>query len=99
MEDGGNSFFEFVMKSHQLILAKRLKLENWKKISKIIFRQMVESIAYIHCLNVAHFDISLENFLINDIQIELTHTGDTKVIEGIEYMPDGIQIKLADFGT
>eukprot|EP00483_Globobulimina_turgida_P000350 UN00350 len=56
---------------------------------------MIECIEYIHSHNVYHFDISLENFLINDVG------------ENIQYTPNGvqlrfpcsnIQIKLCDFG-
>eukprot|EP01084_Bolivina_argentea_P027752 51553_1 len=66
MENGGSALFDFITKSHNLIQSGKIEISHWKKVCKLIFSQMVECIDYIHSKNVCHFDISLENFLIND---------------------------------
>ena len=65
MEDGGSTLFDFVESAHKLIRANQIDIAHWKKVVRVIFKQMVKAIAYIHSLNIAHFDISLENWLIN----------------------------------
>ena len=100
MEDGGHSLFEFVVKVHKLIQFGKLEISEWHRIAKIIFKQMIEAIEYIHSKNIAHFDISLENFLINDIDVLLVSTPKG---EKIRFDIDGktgkgVQVKLCDFG-
>eukprot|EP01084_Bolivina_argentea_P258214 435217_1 len=73
MEDGGMSLFEFTRQMHRLIKMGHVGMDEWQAVIKIILKQMVECIDYIHSKNVCHFDISLENFLINDIPIEVQH--------------------------
>eukprot|EP00488_Nonionellina_sp_1-RS-2012_P002384 TRINITY_DN4550_c0_g1_i1.p1 TRINITY_DN4550_c0_g1~~TRINITY_DN4550_c0_g1_i1.p1 ORF type:complete len:179 (-),score=46.02 TRINITY_DN4550_c0_g1_i1:454-990(-) len=57
---------------------------------------MIECIDYIHSKNVAHFDISLENWLINDVEVDVHRTANGK--ESVQFVLDNIQVKLCDFG-
>ena len=93
MEDGGQSLLHFVQRAHKCIKAQKLDISQWIKMCKIIFKQMVESIDYIHSKNVAHFDISLENFLINDVKINVIQDDKLQFC-----FDDKIQCKLCDFG-
>ena len=87
------SLFKFVVKAHELISRGQITISEWHKICKIIFKQMVESIEYIHTKNICHMDISLENYTINDVKI-------CESVDGkyIEFLGDDVQIKLCDFG-
>eukprot|EP00483_Globobulimina_turgida_P001364 UN01366 len=58
---------------------------------------MVECVAFIHSKNVCHFDISLENFLINDVSVEIRKSKKTRK-ETVRFVVKDIQIKLCDFG-
>eukprot|EP01084_Bolivina_argentea_P007324 13760_1 len=95
MEYGGESLFDFVTKAHQLIKRGVIDRENWNKMVIVIFKQMIECISYIHSKNVAHFDISLENFLINDVKIGIKSDSN---IEKIMFDVNDVHIKLCDFG-
>ena len=93
MQDGGTSLFEFVFNAHKFIQAKKLSVKQWLKMCKLLFKQMIECIQYIHNKNVAHFDISLENFLINNVDVEILP------FDQISFCFDSkIQCKLCDFG-
>ena len=73
-----------------------LDISEWQKAVNIIFKQMIDCIEYIHSKNVCHFDISLENWLINDVDCEVD-----KYVNGarkIRFVADSIKIKLCDFG-
>eukprot|EP01083_Nonionella_stella_P304480 1058364_1 len=100
MEDGGCSLFSFIKKAHQLIESGKIEISHWKEVVRVIFKQMIECIDFIHSNNVAHFDISLENFLINDVNVEVRKpcfaTGRNK--ETLRFILSDIQIKLCDFG-
>eukprot|EP00483_Globobulimina_turgida_P001546 UN01548 len=98
MSDGGNSLFVFMQKAHQLIRAGKIELSHWKNVCRLIFKQMLECVEFLHSNNVCHFDISCENFLINDVPIEIVEECvDTKQHK-IRFLVDNIQIKLCDFG-
>eukprot|EP01084_Bolivina_argentea_P044679 82207_1 len=97
MEDGGDSIFDFIKKAHRLIHNGNLDVNHWKQISKIIFKQMVESVCYIHSKRICHFDISLENFVINDVQCAIKHYSEKKW--KIQFVPHSIKVKLCDFGV
>jgi serine/threonine protein kinase len=99
MEDGGSDLWYFLKIAHKLIKAGKIELNHWKHVCKIIFTQMIECIDFIHSKNVCHFDISLENFLINDVQIEIDkfHNGESSGHK-VRFVLDDIQIKLCDFG-
>jgi len=92
MEDGGDSLFDFVSKAHRLMMAGTIKAAEWVRVVKVIMNQLVEAVQFMHSLNIAHFDISLENILINEVQIRYT----TDLT--IEFVTDDLQIKLCDFG-
>jgi len=92
MEDGGCSLFEFVQRTHRLLNQGKIEVAHWHAVVRIIFEQMMEAIEYMHSLNICHFDISLENWLINDVAIDITKS------EKLRFDVDDIQIKLCDFG-
>ena len=96
MEDGGTSLFKFITDAHKLIQLGKLDVSHWKEVVKFMFKQMVECIDYLHGKGICHFDISLENFLINDVPVELEESDDGE--EKIRFFMDEIQIKLCDFG-
>ena len=76
MEDGGGSLFNFVTKAHNLIQTGSIEISEWHKTVKVIFKQMIECIKYIHSKGVCHYDISLENWLINDVGVDVEQTDD-----------------------
>ena len=92
MEDGGHSLFSFIEKVHKIILAGNMDILSWHETVKVIFKQMIECIQYIHSKYVCHYDISLENFLINDVDVYYGENGKLRLCN------DSIQIKLCDFG-
>ena len=94
MEYGGNTLFSFIQKAHEYISAGYIDIDDWHKLIQVIFKQMVESIEYIHSKNICHFDISLENFLINGVQVECCDNGKIK----FDINTNDIQCKLIDFG-
>ena len=103
LEDGGYSLFDFVVKNHKYIEQQRLQITNWHKMVKIIFKQMIQSIEYLHFKNICHFDISLENFLINNVNIQCLENGSNKFRFCINSKNRGndiqsAQIKIIDFG-
>merc|ERR1712228_158989 len=96
MEDGGVSLFNFVQKAHRSIKAGEIELSEWHKVVRALLQQMIECLEYIHSMNIVHFDISLENWLINDVQVEVDEYMDGAV--KLRFVTDDIQIKLCDFG-
>ena len=96
MEDGGSSLFNFVKIAHKLIRTKQIDIAHWHKVVRIILKQMVEAIEYIHSLNIAHFDISLENWLINDVHFTVTVGGKH---QKLNFDLNNISVKLCDFGN
>jgi len=98
LEDGGDSLFDFVSKAHRLIAAGSIKVAEWMRVVRVIFQQMVEAVDFMHSMNICHFDISLENVLINEVQIRYRSDEDSAGGPSIEFMTDNLQIKLCDFG-
>jgi len=93
MEDGGEPLFEFVQTVHEHIKKDEIEISDWHNLVKIMFKQMIEAIEYTHSQNVCHFDISLENILLNGI--DLFYGPD----DNIYFLRNGsIQIKLCDYG-
>ena len=86
MEYGGSGLFDYIKNAHDNKLPQS-DLYEWHLSVKIIFKQMVECIEYIHSRNVCHFDVSLENFLISEPKI---------IQNGAAY--SSICIKICDFG-
>jgi len=95
MSDSGLSLFEFVQRGHRLIRTGQLDISEWHRVIKIIFKQMAESITYIHSKQIVHFDISLENYLINDICIETSRDGKIKFHIDDKHP---VRVTLCDFG-
>eukprot|EP01083_Nonionella_stella_P080408 220997_1 len=96
MEDGGGSLIALVQKAHRSIRSGHLGINEWKKVQKIIMKQMVEAVEYLHNHNICHFDISLENFVINDLEIEVDEYEDGSW--KYRFVLDDIHVKLCDFG-
>ena len=98
MEDGGGPLFDFITSAHKMIALGMLDVSHWIEVVKIIFKQMIECIEFIHSKNVCHFDISMENFLINDVLLYLDENIELHK-QKILLATEDIQIKLCDFGT
>eukprot|EP01084_Bolivina_argentea_P119723 212254_1 len=99
MEHGGNCLLDFVKTAHRCISAGCLDISEWHKIVKLIFAQMIECVAYLHGKGVCHFDLSLENFLINEVSIALIEThGQQSKMKFCVDDADSVQIKCCDFG-
>ena len=93
-ENGGSSsLFDFVVKAHAFIKNGSLDVPQWQKVTQLLLKQMVEAVDFIHSHNVCHFDISLENFVIADVRIEVTPNNK------IRFLTETMRIKLCDFGT
>mmetsp|Transcript_32271 Transcript_32271/g.51746 ORF Transcript_32271/g.51746 Transcript_32271/m.51746 type:complete len:338 (+) Transcript_32271:42-1055(+) len=94
MEDGGGSLFAFVQSAHECIRANRIEIAEWHKLVKRMFKQMVDSVEYIHCKKTAHFDVSIENFAINAVTAQYSVDG-----QKLQFVFDQpLQCKLIDFG-
>lgn len=92
MENGGHMLFDFVVRVHRYIESGKLEISEWHKFVKVIFKQIVAAVDYIHAHNVCHYDVSLENLLINDVEVVLDSNGK------IKFCHDNVVIKLCDFG-
>eukprot|EP01084_Bolivina_argentea_P056091 102698_1 len=97
-QSGGRPLFNFVLKAHKLILNGNLAICEWHQFTKLIFKQMVDCIGYIHSKNVCHFDVSLENFLISDVLILETPGNAKNTKTQIRFLLNGVQCKICDFG-
>lgn len=97
MENGGTSLFEFVVKCHRYIKVGKITLSEWHKLVRIIFKQMVDAVHFMHTQNVSHFDISLENMLINDVDVYVDEEADTFRF-AVDDSNKPVQIKICDFG-
>jgi len=65
MEYGGKSLLNHVRKYHKLIELNKLSVSEWKNHVKILFKQLVNMIYFLHNkARICHMDISLENILI-----------------------------------
>ena len=92
LEHGGDSLFDFTQRAHQFIAVGQLSVSEWHRLVRVIWKQMVRAVAFLHSRGVCHFDISLENWLIADIKIMV----DDK--QRITFCTDNISVKLCDFG-
>lgn len=55
MENGGDDFFEFIVKAHQLINERKLNVKEWRKFVKYMFYQMVVVVKWLHTeMNCCH---------------------------------------------
>eukprot|EP01084_Bolivina_argentea_P171647 297380_1 len=100
MKDGGSSLFDFVAKAHKLIKCGVITISQYKQLVIVIFAQMIECISYIHSKRVAHFDISLENFVINDVRIAVVSSDEKEnnQIQKITFDVTDVTVQLCDFG-
>eukprot|EP01084_Bolivina_argentea_P158448 276006_1 len=98
MEDGGICLVDFINSVIQMNGSGQVIICNWQAVVGTIFKQLVECIDFLHSLNVCHFDISLENILINDVILEVHKCGDDHELDRAVFDTSTIQIKLCDFG-
>ena len=75
-----------------MIEAGQLSISEWRKTTKIIFKQMVEAVEFLHRHRVVHCDISLENFLISEAEVLIKDN--ERGIPQIHFVEKSIQIKL-----
>jgi len=92
MEHGGHMLFDFVVRVHRYIETGKLDIAHWRHFVRALFVQIVDAVQFIHSHGVCHFDISLENLLINDVEVVLDPDGK------IRFCSDAIEVKLCDFG-
>lgn len=93
---GGNfTLHDFTKKAHLMIEAGQLSTKEWRKAVRVIFRQMVEAVEFLHKHRTVHFDISLENFLISDAEVTIRDVGHQSQITFKEHT---LKVKLCDFG-
>ena len=92
-EDGGQSLFSFVAKAHQIIESGRITINEWHKMVQVIFKQMLIAIEYLHNKRICHYDISLENFVLNDINMVQSSCD-----KQLRFVLNDAEIKLCDFG-
>eukprot|EP01084_Bolivina_argentea_P078903 143192_1 len=93
MQNGGHMLFDFCVRVHRYIESNKVEIAEWHRFVKLIFGQILDAIDYIHSRNVCHFDISLENLLINDVEVVLDQTTGK-----IKFCHDNVAVKLCDFG-
>lgn len=94
-EWGGHSLFQFCTRAHAYIDEGQITISEWHKLVKKIFLQMLEVVEYVHSMNVCHLDLSLENFLIEDVPINLREVNGAQTVQ---FDVDRVQIRLIDFG-
>jgi len=97
MEHCGQSLFAFTRRAHEWIIARKLSILEWLKVVRVIFQQMVHCVQFAHSKNICHFDVSLENFLIDDTAfVNLMENGDARSKR--PSLTDCFTIKICDFG-
>eukprot|EP00483_Globobulimina_turgida_P000249 UN00249 len=93
MEDGGMDFFKFVAECHKLICNKLLSITEWQSAIRVLFKQMVCFLDWLHNeMNICHMDISLENLLISNVFV-MSDQHDQQI-----YFSHNFEIKFCDFG-
>jgi len=92
MENGGNDFFDWIVKCHKWIRDGKLSLKQWNLYIKDLMLQIVQFIKWLHHkMNVCHLDISLENLLIKNNKYKADGNGGIRLSRKM-------QIKFCDFG-
>eukprot|EP00485_Elphidium_margaritaceum_P004015 CAMPEP_0202687732 /NCGR_PEP_ID=MMETSP1385-20130828/3371_1 /ASSEMBLY_ACC=CAM_ASM_000861 /TAXON_ID=933848 /ORGANISM="Elphidium margaritaceum" /LENGTH=338 /DNA_ID=CAMNT_0049342573 /DNA_START=17 /DNA_END=1033 /DNA_ORIENTATION=+ len=98
MEDGGHSLFNFNIKVHEYIKCDQIDISEYHKLVKVLFKALVDCVEYIHSKQVAHFDISLENILIPDIDVTISAESQKLVFCYDVEKNNNCLVKLCDFG-
>lgn len=93
---GKHTLHDFARKVHRMIESGKVSIADWRETTKVIFQQMLEAVDFLHSHNCCHFDLSLENFLISEVEVELKEN--ERGQSQIGFVADTIQIKLCDFG-
>ena len=68
MEDGGHSLLDFVIRLHQLIEINKLDISELHRITKIILKQMIEAIEYIHSKYITSSIINLALYISDTVR-------------------------------
>eukprot|EP01084_Bolivina_argentea_P160071 278774_1 len=97
MQNGGTKLFHFVSKAHDCIKAGTLLITEWHRVCRVLFKQMVSAVEYMHDHNVSHFDISLENTVISAVDI-LIHPRTKRLTFVTDDALNPIQIRICDLG-
>lgn len=92
MEHGGHMLFDFVVRVHRYLESGKLALGHWRQFVRVLLAQIVDAVQFCHRHGVCHYDLSLENLLINDVEVVLDRSGK------ITFCTDGVRVKLCDFG-
>eukprot|EP01083_Nonionella_stella_P087770 244304_1 len=92
MEHGGENLFDFVKECHQCIEYGLISNSVWLAFCKTAMQQMVDVVAWLQQMHCCHLDISLENFVIHNLEVRLA--SDQKTVVSIS----NFQIKIIDFG-
>eukprot|EP01084_Bolivina_argentea_P269025 457106_1 len=94
MEHGGMGLFHFAHQFHNYISNGCFSIVRWQHICKLLFKQMVMFIDWLHnIMDVCHLDISLENLLISGVNISFD-----KKTNQINIVENDLQIRFCDFG-
>eukprot|EP01084_Bolivina_argentea_P155583 271132_1 len=73
---GGSSLFDFMVQAHKLISMNKIEISEWISVVKIIFKQMVECIEYIHSKCIIFRDLKLENIILDQYgNVKITDFG------------------------
>ena len=93
MSDGGQSLSKFVEICHKYIFDGKLQIKQWINIIKKIFIQIINLIDILHNkLKICHMDLSLNNFLIKNV--EIIEQKENKID-----ICDNFEISICDFGS
>ena len=101
MKHGGNNLLPFIAKIHEHISIGTMKVNEWHKMIKIIFKSMIQSMEFIHNKSIYHLGISLENYVINNVHYKKVKNEITNEIN-IRFdcdKPGDPQVKLYNFGV
>jgi len=91
MDYGGESLIEYIKEIYKLLHDNIITINEWNNNCKILFKQMIILLQWIHNNNVCHMDISLENMVINQYQIINGKFINNGIISFIDY---GLAIKF-----
>mmetsp|Transcript_38951 Transcript_38951/g.62193 ORF Transcript_38951/g.62193 Transcript_38951/m.62193 type:complete len:377 (-) Transcript_38951:643-1773(-) len=98
MANGGRSMFDFVQKGHSFIRQNRLAVQHWKEVVRIISKQIIAAVDFMHRHNVCHNDISVENMTLKDVPVLLEDMHSEQSSITFVDAEKNIHVKLVDFG-